>query len=606
MKVITRCVMEWDGEKYVVTEEDSYDYEGPVALCGGGGGTNTVSQNSDPWAGQIPYLGDLFGRAQGQSYQHGNSLGKLGTPISGVDPLTGVAQNLQADRALGGSPLTDAAQQQALQTTQGGYLNANPAMDVFGRIAGMGGGLRMPGAMPAAGGARSGGGMPSGHAVTPKFQGGDARFVGEDGISRTGAEIMIGGDPRGMAQTGVGSTNPANAMFGSMFQSAGNSPVASGYQSLIGGAQNNPANQTYGQFASGQNINQGLLGQTARGDFIGANPYLKAQFKQGADSIKEQLAPVAGHMEAFGSANKELSERALTNLATNLYGGAYNTERANQLGAQNTLMGSQLQGAGGLSSNFGMGMNAQLGGLSGLSGDYRSGVNQQLGAASGFGGGFAGDRAAQLQAAGGMGSLYDAERQRQMQASGMSPGLANQDYFDIGMLGQVGQQREARGQAEIEARIRQQQMQWDPLFNMQRAITGQGGGQTSSQQPYYTNPLATGMGLGLGGLGLYNGLATAGLLGGAGYGGLAGAAGAGGLGLGEMILGGLAVPSDRRLKYGVERVGTHPLGIGVYRFKYLWSDEEYIGAMADEVEKVKPQAVTEIGGFKAVYYGMLQ
>lgn len=35
MKVFTRTVMNWDGS---ILEQDSEEYSGPVALCGGGGG----------------------------------------------------------------------------------------------------------------------------------------------------------------------------------------------------------------------------------------------------------------------------------------------------------------------------------------------------------------------------------------------------------------------------------------------------------------------------------------------------------------------------------------------------------------------------------------
>lgn len=35
MKVFTRTVMDWDGS---ILEQDSEEYSGPVALCGGGGG----------------------------------------------------------------------------------------------------------------------------------------------------------------------------------------------------------------------------------------------------------------------------------------------------------------------------------------------------------------------------------------------------------------------------------------------------------------------------------------------------------------------------------------------------------------------------------------
>lgn len=63
--------------------------------------------------------------------------------------------------------------------------------------------------------------------------------------------------------------------------------------------------------------------------------------------------------------------------------------------------------------------------------------------------------------------------------------------------------------------------------------------------------------------------------------------------------------SDRRLKRDIEKLSDDPRGFGIYKFRYLWSDDEYIGVMADEVEKVIPEAVTTVNGYKAVYYGRL-
>ena len=72
-------------------------------------------------------------------------------------------------------------------------------------------------------------------------------------------------------------------------------------------------------------------------------------------------------------------------------------------------------------------------------------------------------------------------------------------------------------------------------------------------------------------------------------------------------LGAAALPfafSDRRLKSNIERVGTHPLGIGVYEYDIAGRRER--GVMADEVESVKPEAVhTHESGYKMVNYGML-
>ena len=66
--------------------------------------------------------------------------------------------------------------------------------------------------------------------------------------------------------------------------------------------------------------------------------------------------------------------------------------------------------------------------------------------------------------------------------------------------------------------------------------------------------------------------------------------------------------SDRRLKRDIHRIGTHPLGIGLYEFRYLWdssAEPTRLGVMADEVLEVMPEAVHEVGGYKMVNYGML-
>ena len=63
--------------------------------------------------------------------------------------------------------------------------------------------------------------------------------------------------------------------------------------------------------------------------------------------------------------------------------------------------------------------------------------------------------------------------------------------------------------------------------------------------------------------------------------------------------------SDRRLKRDIERVGALPNGLNVYTFRYLWDDQPFIGLMADEVQKVIPEAVSKIGDYLAVDYGMV-
>jgi hypothetical protein len=67
-----------------------------------------------------------------------------------------------------------------------------------------------------------------------------------------------------------------------------------------------------------------------------------------------------------------------------------------------------------------------------------------------------------------------------------------------------------------------------------------------------------------------------------------------------------AIPfSDRRLKMDIRKVGKTDDGLNVYTYRYITGGPVQMGVMADEVEKVKPEAVGEINGFKAVNYGMI-
>jgi hypothetical protein len=69
---------------------------------------------------------------------------------------------------------------------------------------------------------------------------------------------------------------------------------------------------------------------------------------------------------------------------------------------------------------------------------------------------------------------------------------------------------------------------------------------------------------------------------------------------------GALLSSDRRLKTGVARVATLPSGLGLYRYRYIWSDIEYVGVMAQEVRDVTPEAVVAgTDGFLRVDYQML-
>jgi hypothetical protein len=112
---------------------------------------------------------------------------------------------------------------------------------------------------------------------------------------------------------------------------------------------------------------QGLAQNTLNGGFLGANPHLDATFNRAALQTQNQLASQFAGAGRDVAASEGLRAQQLNDLATGIYGGA-----------------------------------------------------------------------------------YDSERNRMQQTMQMAPGLANQDYVDLGQLSAVGAQREglAREQAE--------------------------------------------------------------------------------------------------------------------------------------------------------------
>ena len=60
--------------------------------------------------------------------------------------------------------------------------------------------------------------------------------------------------------------------------------------------------------------------------------------------------------------------------------------------------------------------------------------------------------------------------------------------------------------------------------------------------------------------------------------------------------------SDERLKKNIKKIGEQK-GLNVYEYEYLWSPQKWVGYMAQEVEKLFPDAVGESMGFKTVNYG---
>ena len=79
-----------------------------------------------------------------------------------------------------------------------------------------------------------------------------------------------------------------------------------------------------------------------------------------------------------------------------------------------------------------------------------------------------------------------------------------------------------------------------------------------------------------------------GFSGGGGGGGMRGGGGGGGRGGG----GGGGRRSDIAVKHDIRLLGHLDNGLGFYRFSYNGSDKAYVGVMAQEVQAIRPDAVT--------------
>lgn len=108
-----------------------------------------------------------------------------------------------------------------------------------------------------------------------------------------------------------------------------------------------------------------LANQTLNGDFLNSNPYIDQTYNRAALNSQNQLASQFGSSGRNIDASMGLRSQQLNDLASQIYGGNYANERANQ---QQTLMNSPQLGAN---------QYADLNQL-GQVGQSREGYNQEL------------------------------------------------------------------------------------------------------------------------------------------------------------------------------------------------------------------------------------
>lgn len=303
---------------------------------------------------------------------------------------------------------------------------------------------------------------------------------------------------------------------------------------------------------------------TAQGQYLGGSPYLDDIIAKGSQNVADQTNQMFAAGGRYGSAaHQGTVSDSVANYAGQLRNQNYQQERDRQMQAAGTLENAQ-QGRLGI----------QAGAASGMAGIQGQNIGNSMNAQGQ-------NIANRLAAAGQLGQLGQQRFGNMMGAAG----LENQGFQNmLGMIGQLGNIQnnkifDAQQQMGIGGQIDQRAQQqlndlinrwtqtdmspWARLGGLMSTGTGTAGnwGTTTSKQTQPPN--------------------IAGILGG--------------------ILG--ALPSDRRLKEDVRRVGTLDNGLPVYAYRYTGEAATRIGLMADEVELVHPQAVIETAdGFKAVNY----
>lgn len=246
-----------------------------------------------------------------------------------------------------------------------------------------------------------------------------------------------------------------------------------------------------------QQAEQALSG-FASGQQVGQNPYLQATFEQAARPLTQQftegIAPAvaaqfglagrtgSGAHQAAASRAAERQERQLTDLATGIYGGAYDRERQRQLQAAGQLgqlgQGQQQLGLQALGQGTQAFQQAQAQDISrrGLEAQNQLAQQQQ-----------------RLQAAGQLGNIYGQQLAQQQGFANLAPTLAAQDYLDIDRLRGVGQQVEGLGQRALQDQINrfnfQQEAPQQALDRYLQRVSGINLGQTTTQAGASGSPL---------------------------------------------------------------------------------------------------------------------
>ncbi len=178
-------------------------------------------------------------------------------------------------------------------------------------------------------------------------------------------------------------------------------------------------------------------------------------------------------------------------------------------------------------------------------------------------------------------NAYNLAQQRQSQMAGLYPSIMNAPYAPLQAMSQIGAQRQALSQSAFD-RDRERynyeaQAPQQALANYMSMITGNYGNQTTAMNPYVFRLPQEPSGMDRFGSFLDSALKIKTLFG----------------------------LSDRSIKENIVPEGAKWKGLNVYSFNYIGDSRKRRGVMAQEVEVIRPDAVSNISGIKYVNYGVL-
>jgi hypothetical protein len=269
---------------------------------GGGGGSQTVTQKSDPWSGQQPSLLKQFEEAN-------RLFDTKTTPQYNMEGYNTALHNWETANS-GQTPQYDNnAYQQALKTYNTQTAAAvKPTLNAWETQQGLVAGAKKNKDLYEAAMANFTGKAPSGPAPTleqfmlPSNAGAKPKL--DDFITSGGQSLLA---PQVYPGSTIAAQSPESLQALEMQKQ----------RALSGSPITNTA----------KDYTQGLLS----GDYLNSNPYLDATFNKAADQVQGRVNSAFGAGGRFGSGiNQEVLGKSLGDLATGIYGGNYDQERNRQ------------------------------------------------------------------------------------------------------------------------------------------------------------------------------------------------------------------------------------------------------------------------------------